>query len=296
MNEAFLKPTNRIEITMYTTTTTATATASPGTPRPNATGVGAFGGGCGIMRGEVDYTDYQKQEELRKEAGERRQSRYVYKFVPSRISKTHTALRLCFNPKVHRAIAVFETGSNTDMSQNDTALLTQALKCCRVQIDVSTALGPKIVQSLYDDAILSEQRANAELVNADVALAANSISHEMHQVCTIRHKLALQWKTDLASEVSRVRNCGVRRVELQWPTQHARLAASSRHILRNVLSPETLNRTFISLAALSKQVTAEVAEFIETTSRDGDRKLVVQQIKHALAAAATKKRFSVNRN
>ena len=286
MNAAFLEPTDRpTKITMYT--------YSPGTPRPNANTapvVGTFGGGGGIVRGDVDLpnyqTDYQKQEDLRKEAREQRQSKYVYKFVPSRISKTHTALRLCFNPKVHRAIRVFETGSNTDMPQRDIALLIKALKCCRVQIDVSTALVPKIVQSLHEEAVQSEKRARAELGDADIALSANAISFSAYQSCVTKHSLASKWECDLAVEASRVRSCGIRRAEMQWPTQHARLAASSRRILRDVLSPETLGRTFISLAALSKQVTVEVAEFIEKASRDGDRKLVVQQIKDALVAYA----------
>jgi hypothetical protein len=241
------------------------------------------------MRGEADlcYGDYMKREEMRKLSREMRQRMYVYRFVPSRISKTHTALRLCFNPVVHRATRVFETGKNTDIPQKDVALLIKALKCYRVKIDVSTAIGENIVKAQYDEAVQSEQRAKAELDAAEQRATAelDDAAAVVSQTCAIKHSLAMKWTTDLKNEVARIRGCGsVRRGDVQWPTQHARLSASSRHTLRTVLSAETLGRTFISLAALSKQVTVEVAEFIENASRESDRKLVIQQIKASLAA------------
>lgn len=70
------------------------------------------------------------------------------------------------------------------------------------------------------------------------------------------------------------------------PSQHAQISPSAGNVLRNILSPETLRRTFISLKGLTQKISEEVATFLTDDQRQKDRADVVKQIKESLAAAA----------
>jgi hypothetical protein len=51
--------------------------------------------------------------------------------------------------------------------------------------------------------------------------------------------------------------------------------------LRNILSPETIRRKFISLDVLAKTIGTELASFLTADTRKSDRKAVVDQIKES---------------
>ena len=260
---------------------------TPGTPRPSIYGqvgpIRSFGGGGGVSMGGMTRFD----------ARQNRHKKYVYRF-PTKTKKNGcggTSLRVCFNPKTQEAISILEknvvpsgtstpvTVTVTDMPRDDVTMLVEALRRCRIAVDVSTSLSPLILQTLRDEAIQAEQNAKREL---DAIVSA--FVKDDYEACKLKHNLATLWRDDLVAEMRRVNGLGPRSGgDSNWPTQHARLSASSRVILRDILSKETLNRTFVSLRALSSEVVSEVSEFLKLPARDADRKLVVEQIKASYA-------------
>lgn len=226
------------------------------------------------------------------EARQQRHKKYVYRFPtkPKEGGGGGTSLRVCFNPKTLEAISILEKNSMqvTDMPHNDVTMLVEALRRCRISADVSTSLSPLLVQTLRDNAIQAEQDAKRELDAIVCAFAKDD-----YELCKLKHNLATLWKDDLVAEVRRVNGMGQRSGgDSNWPTQHARLSASSRVILRDILSKETLGRTFVSLRALSSAVISEVADFLKLPERDADRKLVVEQIKASYAEYQRKRKHT----
>lgn len=265
---------------------------TPGTPRPSIYGqvgpVRSFGGG--VSMGGMNRFD----------ARQNRHKKYVYRF-PTKSKKGGggggsggsgggTSLRVCFNPKTQEAISILEKNLMpvTDMPHNHVTMLIEALRRCRIAVDVSTSLSPLILQTLRDEAIQAEQDAKREL-----DAIVSSFAKDDYETCKLKHNLATLWKDDLVAEVRRVNGLGPRSCgDSNWPTQHARLSASSRVILRDILSKETLSRTFVSLRALSLTVVSEVSEFLKLPARDADRKLVVEQIKASYAEYLRKRKHA----
>lgn len=68
------------------------------------------------------------------------------------------------------------------------------------------------------------------------------------------------------------------------PSQHAQIAQTSGFALRNILTPETIRRRFISLNALTQKIREELAAFLTDESRSQDRAEVVKQIKESCRA------------
>ena len=269
---------------------------TPGTPRPSIYGpVGSFGGcgggGSGGSMGGMTRFD----------ARQNRHKKYVYRFPTkskfgggggSGGSGGGTSLRVCFNPKTQEAISILEKNvvmpPVTDMPRDDVTMLVEALRRCRIAVDVSTSLSPLVLQTLRDEAIQAEQDAKHKLDAIVYAFAKDD-----YETCKLKHNLATLWKDDLVAEMRRVNGMGPRSGgDSNWPTQHARLSVSSRVILRDILSKETLNRTFVSLRALSSEVVSEVSEFLKLPARDADRKLVVEQIKASYAEYLRKRKHA----
>lgn len=241
---------------------------TPGTPRPSI-----YGQVGGVSMGGMNLFD----------ARQNRHKKYVYRFPTKSKFGGGTSLRVCFNPKTQEAISILEKNvvmpPVTDMPRDDVTMLVEALRRCRIAVDVSTSLSPLILQTLRDEAIQAEQNAKREL---DAIVSA--FAKDDYEACKLNHNLATLWRDDLVAEMRRVNGLGPRSGgDSNWPTQHARLSASSRVILRDILSKETLSRTFVSLRALSSAVVSEVSEFLKLPARDADRKLVVEQIKASYA-------------
>lgn len=269
---------------------------TPGTPRPSIYGpVGSFGGcgggGSGGSMGGMTRFD----------ARQNRHKKYVYRFpTKSKFGGSGgsggggggTSLRVCFNPKTQEAISILEKNvvmpPVTDMPRDDVTMLVEALRRCRIAVDVSTSLSPLVLQTLRDEAIQAEQDAKHKLDAIVYAFAKDD-----YEACKLKHNLATLWKDDLVAEMRRVNGMGPRSGgDSNWPTQHARLSVSSRVILRDILSKETLSRTFVSLRALSLTVVSEVSEFLKLPARDADRKLVVEQIKASYAEYLRKRKHA----
>jgi hypothetical protein len=97
------------------------------------------------------------------------------------------------------------------------------------------------------------------------------------------------WKDSLSTEITRCSKIQFKQLAHPIaPYQHARISAASKSILANILSPETCNRTFISLNELTSTIGKEFAAFLTEPTRRNDRKLVAQQIAESIAKLAKK--------
>ena len=65
------------------------------------------------------------------------------------------------------------------------------------------------------------------------------------------------------------------------PSQHAQIAPASGTYLRNILKPQTIRCTFISLSTLTNSIRNDVVQFLTDECRHKDRHEVVKQIKEA---------------
>ena len=64
------------------------------------------------------------------------------------------------------------------------------------------------------------------------------------------------------------------------PSQHAQIAPASGTYLRNILKPETIRRTFISLSTLTNSIRNDLVQFLTDECRHKDRHEVIKQIKY----------------
>ena len=276
---------------------------TPNTPRPSRYTDDRSNQGNLYERFKIEQAQARAQQqslqETRQQARERRHSMYKYKFILS-TRKKGTSLRVCFNPVTCVAISALECNKDpetreqiTDIPDEDVSILIKALRSCRFLVDVTSSISPTVLKTVSADAIRAHESARLELDNAMIPYRAGLVSEETYQELIFKHKMAGYWKDEIAAEMRRVNGMGMGmgpgisrngNSEPQWPTQHARLSASSRTLLRNVLSKETLHRTFVSLASLSAKVSKEVADFLKMKNRDPDRKLVIQQIKDSFAS------------
>ena len=72
------------------------------------------------------------------------------------------------------------------------------------------------------------------------------------------------------------------------PSQHAHVAHATGVMLRNILSPETIRRTFISLQMLTRKIREELVRFLINAEHHKDRHEVIKQIKECVMAAKKK--------
>ena len=74
------------------------------------------------------------------------------------------------------------------------------------------------------------------------------------------------WKDALSTEISRCTPRMRRKLEHpSCPTQHAKIDQTPEQLkqLDGILSPETLRRTFISIAALMTQIRVDIGEYLK---------------------------------
>lgn len=96
-----------------------------------------------------------------------------------------------------------------------------------------------------------------------------------------------QTRVDLENEIRRCQTHSfARNAVIPTLMPHARIAPFYRNILRNVLSPDTLKRTFVSVPALTVAVGNDIERFLTWAIYGPDRIAVVGQIRAALILAA----------
>jgi len=88
-----------------------------------------------------------------------------------------------------------------------------------------------------------------------------------------------QTRVDLEVEIQRCqRRSFAKNAVCQTPTPHARIAPLHRNMLRNILSPDTLKRAFISVPALTAAVGNDIERFLTWQSHGPDRLAVVRRM------------------
>ena len=198
------------------------------------------------------------------------------------------------------------------------ALFKKILVKYSVRLNVADVLKLEDLKYMLEEVKRNEEKAQAatiaafaaamkkttEKVAADAAASSNAAAMDMARTSAemmarvdpdYLNKLReyhdiIAWKDALSKEITRCSKVQFNQLAHPIaPYQHARIAASSKSILANILSPETCNRTFISLNELTSTIGKEFAAFLTEPTRRNDRKIVAEQIAESIAKLAKKK-------
>ena len=246
------------------------------------------------------------------EAAARAASRAIWSFSQAAAAvATHnkrritvrTEYRMGTNRKVKNALKDLETRLSRQrkleaplpwevMTEADFILLKQAIENFSVRIVVHDSM-------TLDE--LKQMKAKCEIDCAAVAVEARANMMRYAQAAADVQRLSpvtarcvefvqrsqeshtddiLDWNAALSTEILRMT---VERERV--PSQHAQIAKTSGITLRNILSPKTIRRRFISLNALTQAIRRDLVEFLENDVQRKDRDAVVQQIKDSCVAA-----------
>jgi hypothetical protein len=184
--------------------------------------------------------------------------------------------------------------TNNEMPPADFKLLKRAMDRYRVRLIVSDQMSAAELKTLLINTRFEEQAAEHATYEAFRTNTGNATAAEA-EADAIKYSEAREkyndlkyWRETLVKEEMRVTpivmpnwGCsGVKKAQdaFPTPTQHAQIAPTSGKILHNILKPETLRRTFVSLKVLTENISREVADFLTDAYRSADRKCVVKQI------------------
>ncbi len=219
-------------------------------------------------------------------------------------AKTRNDYRMGVNSRVNRAFQELETKlqqqQTSPMTTADFKLLKQAIENFRVRIIVhdSITLGE-----------LKEQRTQAANEIDSIVTAISSIAHttttptteadaayttayaELIQTYREKEYDTIDWCNALSGEIRRIEPYGYSFKEpaAAVPSQHVQIDRASGRTLRNILTPQTIRRKFISLHKLTQTIRIELLQFLLEDSRSNDRAEVVRQIKQSCLAAKKQK-------
>ena len=187
--------------------------------------------------------------------------------------------------------------TNNEMYPADFKLLKRAMDRYRVRLIVSDQMSAAELKTLLINTRFEEQAAEHATYEAFRTNTGNATAAEA-EADAIKYSEAREkyndlkyWRETLVKEEMRVTpivmpnwGCGVKKAQdaFPTPTQHAQIAPTSGKILHNILKPETLRRTFVSLKVLTENISREVADFLTDAYRSADRKCVVKQIATSL--------------
>ncbi len=188
------------------------------------------------------------------------------------------------------------------MSQEDFNLLKQAIGNRRIRLVVHDS-------KTFDELKQLQQQTKIEVQEAERAtyreFMDKSGSDEAYINAKDRHLDLMVWNTELEKEIRRIQpkfkyasmGGGLFRHELNKPadppgvaSQNAQIAPAHGIVLRNILKPETIRRTFISLDTLTQNIRNDVVDFLKDPVRHKDRHEVIRQIKESCIAAAAQKK------
>lgn len=192
------------------------------------------------------------------------------------------------------------TTATTMMTQAEFNLLKQAIRNLRVKLIVHNSKSYHEIKQLQIETTQEEAAAEREAQNA---LNNDTVSADVYFAAKDRHDDMKAWSAELKKELNRIEpkikytniGGGLFRHEFNKPaeppgvpSQHAHIAPASAHILRNILTPETTRRTFISLASLTHKIREELCAFLTDSHRHKDRNEVIKQIKEHCVMAKKK--------
>ncbi|NBO72341.1 hypothetical protein EBV26_17960 [bacterium] len=186
----------------------------------------------------------------------------------------------------------------TMMSLQDFQLLKQSIRKFRVKLNVHDSVTFQELRIMRID--VTQQEEAAELATHNAFIDKTPGNDQIYIDAKDRYLDLKHWNAELTKEIRRIEpkmkynniggglfKCDFTKTEPPGvPSQHANITNSSAHALRNILSPETCRRTFISLSTITDKIRNEVTVFLTENDRVKDRAEVVKQIKEAQAAAA----------
>lgn len=170
------------------------------------------------------------------------------------------------------------------LTESDFNILKQAIGNLRVRLVVHDNI------SFHELEVLAaktkeEEKAAEKAMDAAFMEATTPGQKKFFEAKDKYHDLKV-WGGELSKEITRVLRInpamsGERPIQVQ----HAHISPASGVQLRNILSPETIRRTFISLETLTKQIRDEMVKFVIGATRHKDRIEVIRQIKESCLAA-----------
>jgi len=188
------------------------------------------------------------------------------------------------------------------MSQADFQLLKQAIGNFRIRLIVHDSKTHDELKQMQAQTKIDEQAAE---LATQKEFADKSGSDEAYINAKDNYLDLKAWSCELAKEIRRTgpkfgysnMGGGLFRHDVnqppppaEVPSQHAQIALASGTYLRNILKPETIRRTFISLSTLTNSIRNDVVEFLTDECRHKDRHEVVKQIKECCIATAAKQK------
>lgn len=191
------------------------------------------------------------------------------------------------------------------MSQADFKLLKEAMYNFRVKFIVHDSKTFGDLQEMLEDTKKQEEVA-------DLATRRTFIDREADIQTYLDTKdkyLDLRaWGTELLKEIRRCQpkpkytNVGDGLLKYTTtpadpygvPSQHAQIAPASGAHLRNILKPETIRRTFISIHSLTCSIRDDIIAFLTDIQRHKDRTEVIKQIKESIIASRAAKKLDNN--
>lgn len=205
------------------------------------------------------------------------------------------------------------------MSQSDFQLLKQSIANYRIRLIVHDSEKYEDLKTLREQTKIDEQAAELATHRAFVDKTCDD---ETYMNAKDKYLDLKAWGSELAKEIERIKpknpphpnllftssptnsasaSANDKKQQLALPadalpgvaSQHAQISPATGAHLRNILKPETIRRTFISLSTLTNSIRNDVVEFLMDECRHKDRHEVVKQIKEcciAAAAAASKQK------
>lgn len=223
--------------------------------------------------------------------------------VKRRISpRSRTFYRMAASHQVKAAFDTLEKENekipdeSRRMPKSDVKLLKHVIQQFRVRLVVHDS------QSLTQMKKETYAKAQQDETAAELAMQKAYASRDVQEYLNAkdRHQDMKVWRMDVSNEIARVepkfnRTTG----EMNVPgvaSQHAQIPQSAGVLLRNILTPETIRRRFISLQMLTKHIRDEVANFLSDPQRHNDRAEVVKQIKEEKRVLRLQKQKKIAHN
>lgn len=164
----------------------------------------------------------------------------------------------------------------------DIELLKRAIQNFRLKLIVHDSQTRDELKEQFAKAKQSETEAEEE---KHKAMTSSITDVDGYLKAKDKHEDAKLWRMDISNELTRTEpkyNKQTGALDAPGvPSQHAQIPEAAGVLLRNILSPETIRRRFISLEILTRQIRNDVAAFLSDPIRHKDRNEVIQQIKES---------------
>ena len=184
-----------------------------------------------------------------------------------RSPKSRTYYNISLSVQVKRALENLEKENDKipvesrRIPKADIELLTRAIQKCRLRLIVHDIQSRDDLKQQYTQTQKDEAEAEEEMKKA---LSSSTTDVDGYLRAKDRHQDAKLWRMDISNELTRTepkynKQTGVLDNAIV-PSQHAQIPEAAGVQLRNILSPETIRRRFISLNTLTKQIGKDRSE------------------------------------